>query len=365
MNFWNTVYFGNPLKDWAIAFGIVVVAFSLIKILRLPVLRRFKKWSERTTNSFDDFIVLAIEKCVIPFLYFVAIYGALHYLTLDTRINRVIEVALLFIITFYILRLLSSAVQYSIFTFLGRQENSETKQKQARGLILIFKAIIWILGIVFVMNNLGYNVTTIITGLGIGGIAVALAAQTILGDLFSYFVIFFDRPFEIGDFLKVDDKLGSVEYIGIKTTRIRAISGEQLIFSNKDLTDSRVHNFKRMERRRVVFSIGVIYQTTAEQLRKIPEIIKEIIESIEGATFDRSHFSAFGDFSLNFESVYYIAGPDFTEYMNRQQNIYMQIFEAFEKENIEFAFPTQTLFAGNAFVKGKEENGEVKTGEKG
>lgn len=365
MNFWNTVYFGNPLKDWAIAVGIMVVAFSLIKILRLPVLRRFKKWSEKTTNSFDDFVVLAIEKCVIPFLYFVAIYGALNYLTFTTRVNRVIEVALLFIITFYILRLLSSAVQYSVFTFLGQQENSETKQKQARGLILIFKALIWIVGIVFLMNNLGYNVTTIITGLGIGGIAVALAAQTILGDLFSYFVIFFDRPFEIGDFLKVDDKVGSVEYIGIKTTRIRSIGGEQLIFSNKDLTDSRVHNFKRMERRRVVFSIGVIYQTTAEQLKKIPGIIKEIIESIEGATFDRSHFSEFGDFSLNFESVYYIAGPDFTEYMNRQQNIYLQIFEAFEKENIEFAFPTQTLFAGNSFVKAKEEKSELTTKEEG
>ena len=124
-----------------------------------------------------------------------------------------------------------------------------------------------------------------------------------------------------------------------------------MIFSNKDLTDSRVHNFKRMERRRVVFSVGVTYQTTAEQLKKIPGIIKGIIETIDGATFDRSHFSAFGDFSLNFESVYYIAGPDYNEYMDRQQNIYLQIFEAFEKEGIEFAYPTQTLFAGNAFAK--------------
>ncbi|MDQ6845093.1 MAG: mechanosensitive ion channel family protein [Bacteroidota bacterium] len=359
MNFWNTVYFGNPLKDWAIAFGIVTVAFSLIKILRLPVLNRFKKWSEKTTNSFDDFIVLAIEKCLIPFLYFVAIYSALQYLTFNEPINRAVRVAMMFIVTFYILRLLSSAVQYSIFTFLGKQDNSETKQKQARGLILIFKALIWIVGIVFLMNNLGYNVTTIITGLGIGGIAVALAAQTILGDLFSYFVIFFDRPFEIGDFLKVDDKAGNVEYIGIKTTRIRAIGGEQLIFSNKDLTDSRVHNFKRMERRRIVFSIGVTYQTSTEHLKKIPEIIKQIIESVDGATFDRSHFSGFGDFSLNFESVYYVAGPEFNEYMDRQQNMYLQIFEAFEKEGIEFAYPTQTLFAGNAFAKGNEEKNNL------
>ncbi len=359
MNFWNTIYFGNPLKDWAIALGIIVVAFSLIKILKLPVLNGFKKWSAKTSNSFDDFIVLAIEKCVIPFLYFVALYAALQYLVFNEYTDHVIHVAILFIVTFYILRLLSSAVQYSIFTFLSKQENSETKQKQARGLIMIFKAVIWIIGIVFLMNNIGYNVTTLITGLGIGGIAVALAAQTILGDLFSYFVIFFDRPFEIGDFIQVDDKKGNVEYIGIKTTRLRAIGGEQLICSNKDLTDSRVRNFKRMEKRRVDFNIGVIYGTPLEQIKKIPLIIKEIIESKSNVQFERSHFSGFGDFSLNFETIYYILRPDFTEYMDSQQKINVELLEAFEKEKIQFAFPTQTLYAGNDFVKEKEETDKV------
>ena len=351
MNFWNTVYFGNPLKDWAIAMGIVVTAFSLIKILRLPVLKGFKKWSEKTSNSFDDFIVLALEKCVMPFLYFVAIYAALQYLTFNEHTNRIIHVALLFIGTFYILRLLSSAVQYSIFTFLGKREDSETKQKQARGLILIFKAIIWVVGIVFLMNNLGYNVTTLITGLGIGGIAVALAAQTILGDLFSYFVIFFDRPFEIGDFITVDDKKGNVEYIGIKTTRLRAIGGEQLICSNKDLTDSRVHNYKRMLKRRIAFNIGVVYQTPAEQIKRIPGIIRRIIENKTYVEFERSNFTGFGDFSLNFETVYHIKSGEYPEYMDEQEKILLELLEAFEKEKIEFAYPTQTLFAANAFVK--------------
>ncbi len=214
----------------------------------------------------------------------------------------------------------------------------------------------WILALVFLVNNLGYNVTTIITGLGIGGIAVALAAQAVLGDFFSYFVIFFDRPFEIGDFIIVDDKIiGAIEYIGVKTTRIRAISGEQIVCSNKDLTDSRVHNYKKMMRRRVVFSIGVIYQTTAEQMKKIPGIIKSIIESTENATFDRSHFSAFGDFSMNFETVYFIESPDYNMYMDAQQSIYLEILQAFEKEKIEFAYPTQTLFAANTFINQKDE----------
>ena len=356
MNFWDRILFGNSFKDWSIAIGIIVVSFSLIKILKGPVIKKLKKWSGETVITFDDFIVLAIEKTVIPFLYFAAIFGAFDYLTFNTRTTHIIEVAKLFVITYFILSLVTSAIQYAIFSFLEKQENSDIKKKQARSLIIILKGVVWILGFVFLINNLGYNVTTIITGLGIGGIAVALAAQAVLGDFFSYFVIFFDRPFEIGDFIIVDDKvIGAIEYIGVKTTRIRAISGEQIVCSNKDLTDSRVHNYKKMLRRRVVFSIGVIYQTTAEQMKKIPGMIKSIIEATDNATFDRSHFSAFGNFSMNFETVYYIESPDYNLYMDAQQKIYLEILQAFEKENIEFAYPTQTLFAANAFTKQAEE----------
>lgn len=356
MNFWDRIFYGNPLKDWAIAIAIIIVALSLIKTLSGPVLKKIKKWSAKTTNTFDDLVILAINKFVIPFLYFAAIFAAIQYLTFNARINNIIKIAILFVITFFILRLISAAIQYSIFAFLGKQENSETKQKQARGLIIILKAVVWILGIIFLIDNLGYNVTTIITGLGIGGIAIALAAQTILGDLFSYFVIFFDRPFEIGDFIIVGEQVGAVEYIGIKTTRIRAITGEQIVCSNKDLTDSRVHNYKRMMKRRVVFNIGVVYGTAAAQIKKIPVIIKDIIENKPDIQFDRSHFSGFGDFSLNFESVYYILNSDYNLYMDLQQKIYLELLESFEKEKIEFAFPTQTLVAANSFVKETEEN---------
>lgn len=362
MDFWNDIFLGNSIESWLITLGIVVIIFSIIKIVKGPVLKKLKTWSEKTTNTFDDFIVIAIEKSLIPFLYFAAIFGATQYLTLNTQTNNVIKVAMLFIVTFFILRLVTSSIQYSIFSFLSKQENSETKQKQARGLIIILKGVVWVLGLVFLINNLGYNVTTIVTGLGIGGIAVALAAQAVLGDFFSYFVIFFDRPFEIGDFLIIGTEVGSVEYIGIKTTRIRAISGEQIIFSNKDLTDSRVHNYKRMLRRRVVFKIGVTYQTSPQQLKKIPGIIKEAITSKENATFDRSHFSEFADFQLTFETVYYVEGPDYNKYMDIQQSIYLEIFEIFAEENIEFAYPTQTLFAANTFVEQQREktNGTTK-----
>ncbi|HEU5052328.1 MAG TPA: mechanosensitive ion channel domain-containing protein [Hanamia sp.] len=350
INFWDRLLIGNPIRDWAIAIGIIVVSFALIKIVKGPVISKLKNWSAKTQITFDDFVVIGIEKILVPFLYFAAIFAAISYLTFNVFTTHIIQVARLFIITYFILRLLTSAIQYFIFTFLDKQENSEIKKKQAGSLLIILKGIVWILGIVFLINNLGYNVTTIITGLGIGGIAVALAAQAVLGDFFSYFVIFFDRPFEIGDFIIVDDKvIGAIEYIGVKTTRVRAISGEQIVCSNKDLTDSRVHNYKKMLRRRVVFTIGVTYQTSAEKMKKIPGMIKSIIESTNNATFDRSHFSAYGDFSMKFETVYYIESPDYNLYMDAQQKIYLELLEAFEKENIEFAYPTQTLFAANSF----------------
>ena len=361
MDFLKDIFWGNSIKSWLIAFGIIVIAFAIIKIVKGPILKILRNWSQKTSSTFDDFIVIAIEKTLIPFLYFVSIFAAIQYLTLNTETNHVIRVAILFIIAFFILRILTSAIRYSIFKFLSKQENSETKQKQAHGLILVLNGIVWCMGMVFLINNLGYNVTTIITGLGIGGIAIALAAQAVLGDFFSYFVIFFDRPFEIGDSITTGTEAGSVEYIGIKTTRIRSVSGEQIIFSNKDLTDSRVRNYKRMLRRRILFKIGVTYQTTPEQLKKIPEIIKQAIKSKEKATFDRSHFSGFGDFRLEFETVYYIDVPDYYLYMDIQQSIYLEIFETFAKENIEFAYPTQTLFAANSFVEQQKEKEKVAT----
>ena len=210
--------------------------------------------------------------------------------------------------------------------------------------------LVWTQGIVFLVDYMGYNVTTIITSLGIGGIANALAEKILLGDLFSYFVIFFDRPFEIGDFIIAGDQVGAIEYIGVKTTRIRAITREKFICANKDLTDSRVHNFKKMMRRRVVFDMGVTNQNPSSQIRKIPEIISGIISSKERVDLEENPFSGFGDFSLNFESAYFVNGSEFTAYMDIQQQIYLEILEAFEKEKIEFAFPTQTLYAGNSFT---------------
>jgi small-conductance mechanosensitive channel len=203
--------------------------------------------------------------------------------------------------------------------------------------------LLWLAILLLALDNLGFNVTALIAGLGVGGVAVALAVQNILGDLFASLSILIDKPFVVGDFIVIDDYMGSVEHVGLKTTRVRSLSGEQLVFSNSDLLKSRLRNYGRMFERRVVFTLGVTYQTPREQLKQIPAILKAAVEAQERTRFDRSHFAKYGDFSLNFETVYYVLGPDYTLYMNIQQAINLYVHEQFEQAGIDFAYPTQTL----------------------
>lgn len=338
------MYLGNSVQSWVTAIVALMVAMTAIYFIKRLLIVRLKAWSARTSTGLDDFIVSVTERSVVPLMYLAAVYFSIRTLTISATADKVVHIAYLFAFTFFVLRILSAVIREAIFSFIKSKTEKQEKQKEAKGLLIIVNIVIWMLGIVFLIDNLGYDVTTIIAGLGIGGIAIALAAQTILGDLFSYFVIFFDRPFEIGDFIVVEDKPGTVEYIGIKTTRLKTLGGEQLICSNTYLTNSRVHNFKRMEERRIAFKLGVTYQTPHAKLRRIPGIVKEIIDRKSELRFDRGHFSNFGDFSLDFEFVYYVLSPDYALFMNKQQDIYLDVAEAFEREEIEFAYPTQTVF---------------------
>ncbi|MGD8306039.1 MAG: mechanosensitive ion channel, partial [Ignavibacteria bacterium] len=260
----NQIYFGNTVWAYVKALGIFLVGFILIKIFRIIILSRLKKLAERTKTAIDDFIIIGIKKSIVPILYFGVLYITLQTLKLSEDVSTAISIAAVFIITFFAIRLITSTLDFSIVTYSSREETGNQKAKQLKSISALARFIVWGIGLVFLLDNLGFDITAVVAGLGIGGIAVALAAQAILGDLFSYFVIFFDRPFELGDFIIVDDKTGTVEHIGIKTTRIRALSGEQLVISNTDLTGSRVHNYKKLQRRRVVFQLGAVYQTPSE-----------------------------------------------------------------------------------------------------
>ncbi len=343
-NWWQELIYGNSFQDWMVALGIIVVGGIILYALKKVVVGQLKKWAAKTSTTIDDVIVAGIEHSVIPVVYVFVIYSAIYYLTIPEVIMSKLKIVFWIVVMFYILRSVTAVVRHLIFGKLEEKEDSEARKKQANGLVLIINITIWIVGFVFLLDNMGYNIGTLIAGLGIGGIAIALAAQTILGDLFSYFIIYFDKPFEIGDFIIFDDKAGVVGAIGLKTTRINTLSGEQLICSNKDLTDSRVHNFGRMQKRRVVFKLGVVHQTPAEVVKEIPQLVKDIIQVDKDVRYDRGHFMNFGNTSLDFEFVFYIPGADYTVYMDKQQRIFLEILETFQKKDIKLAHPIQTVF---------------------
>lgn len=340
------MYWGNSLYTYAIAIATVVIAFLVIRVFKYFVLKRLKNWSLKTRSNWDDVIIMGIERFIVPLLYLSALYFAFTTLKVPAKVVKIGHVAYLIVFTFFILRMISAALRRMLTAFARRRGDGEFAEEQAGGLMILVNIVIWVIGIVFLIDNLGYDVTTLITGLGIGGIAIALAAQTILGDLFSYFVIFFDQPFEIGDSITIGDQTGTVEKVGIKTTRIRTLSGDQLVCSNTDLTNSRVNNFKRMENRRIAFTLGVVYDTPEDVIREIPILVKEIIEKQENVEFVRGHFFRFGPSSLDFEFVYNVQDPDYGIYMGIQQNIYIEILQVFNARKIAFAFPTQTIVLG-------------------
>ncbi len=338
------VFWGNRVLDYIACLAIFIIGILAVKIFKSIVLARLKKLTDRTTTAFDDFLVTMFKKNLVPLLYFGVFYLAVRSLTLHPTLSKTIDVLGIVLLTVFAVRFLSAILEFIIKEYWLKKIRDEKKEKSVEAILPAVRVIIWALAIVFLLDNLGFEISTVIAGLGIGGIAVALAAQAVLKDLFNYFAILFDRPFEVGDFIIVGDYLGTVEHIGIKSTRVRSLGGEQLVFSNSDLTDSRLRNYKRMEKRRVVFKLGVTYQTSRERLKEIPEIITNIIKNVNDAVFDRAHFSSYGDFSLIFEVVYYVMSGDYNKYMDIQQRINLVISEEFEKRGIEFAYPTQTLF---------------------
>ncbi len=215
-------------------------------------------------------------------------------------------------------------------------------------LAFLARTAVWSVVILLILANLGIDVTAMVAGLGIGGIAIALAAQNILGDLFASASIMLDKPFLLGDFIVVGADMGTVEHIGLKTTRVRSLSGEQLIFANSELLKCRIRNFKRMNERRIVFGIGITYETPAEQVAVIPAMFREAVESQSATRFDRAHFKRFGDSALEFEVVYYVLAADYNIFMDIQQAINLAILRRFAAERIAFAYPTQTLYLEKA-----------------
>ncbi|MFH1440468.1 MAG: mechanosensitive ion channel family protein [Candidatus Omnitrophota bacterium] len=337
-------FLGNRIIDYLIAVGIFFAAAIIVKIFECVILIHLKKLAEKTTTSLDDFIITLIKSIALPLAYLCSLYLSINYLVLSPQVKKITGIYLTAVVTLFTARFITMVISYAFEVYKRKRGQDIALERSLNGILKIIKLIVWGLAVVFFLDNLGFKISAVIAGLGIGGIAVALAAQSVLGDLFSYFSILFDRPFEIGDFIITGDYMGTVEHFGIKTTRIRSLGGEQIVFSNTDLTNSRVRNYKRMDKRRVVFKLGVTYQTRLEQLKIIPGLIEKIIKGIEDTVFDRAHFFSYGDFSLIFEVVYYVLSSDYNKYMDIHQDINFALKKEFEAREIEFAYPTQTIF---------------------
>ena len=336
-------FYGNEIRTWLISLAVTLGAMIALRLVEQVLIVRIEKLTQKTHTSIDDAVIGALRKTKLIYLLIVSVFVGSIWLSLPSDVR---SIALRITIVATIIQAgiwLSTALQIWLENY-RKDETDGANRMTMNALSLLGRIALWATVLLLILDNLGIDVTALVAGLGIGGIAIALAVQNVLGDLFASLSIVLDKPFVLGDFIVVGEMAGSVEHIGIKTTRIRSISGEQLVFSNADLLNSRVRNFGRMRERRVLFSIGVTYQTPVEKLELVPRLIRAAIESQENARFDRSHFASYGDSALNFETVYYVESSDYATHMDILQSVNLALYRSFGAEGIEFAYPTQTLF---------------------
>jgi small-conductance mechanosensitive channel len=347
MTILKTVFYSNPVWTWLLALAIVAFVWLILRVVMHRLVGRLRRHVAKTPGRFDDLIVELLAKTKFLFTVVVSFYIGSLLLVLPSAAESALRA--LFILAFLVQAGYwgDGVVAFWIRRTAKRKFDEDAATATSlTALGFVVKVVIWAIVVLLALENFGIDITALVAGLGIGGIAIALAMQHILADLFASLSIIVDKPFVIGDFIIVGDLLGTVERIGLKTTRVRSLSGEQIIFSNSDLLSSRVRNYKRMYERRIVFSFGVTYQTAPDALAGIPEMVRRIIEDQPDVRFDRCHFKSFGDFALDFEAVYYVLLSDYNVYMDRQQAINLGIMRAFEAQEIEFAYPTQTLYVG-------------------
>ncbi len=339
----NREYGGNSVYLYLLCFFLFLAGVILTKVVLKYVIKNAKVIAEKTATTIDDFVLDLAEHVGVPVGYLISFYFSLRVLSIPEKLDKVLTVIVGAFVTFVAAKFLVMFLDYILKVYLAKEDNIAL-ERSFSGIIRVIKFVVWVIAVTVFLDNIGIKISAVVAGLGIGGVAVALAAQAILGDLFSYISILFDKPFKVGDFIIIDNYMGVVDNIGIKTTRISSLSGEQLVFSNSDLTSARVRNYKLMQKRRVVFKLGVTYDTPLEKLKKISGIIKDVVESTENTQFDRAHFFEYGDFALIFEVVYYVTTGDYNKYMDAQQTINFSIKERFEELGVEFAYPTQTLY---------------------
>jgi small-conductance mechanosensitive channel len=339
----------NPLSDWLIAMGVVALICLIVALIKPIVVRRLSILARRTETRFDDALVMVIQATKLWLVLIAAVYFGSEYLDLPRKAEKWLNQTAV-IATFIQIGLWAGAV-LEAWVERSRQRAMATDISTATSLsalAFVGKLVLWTVTILLALDNIGVNVTALVASLGIGGIAVALAVQNILGDLLASLSIVIDKPFVLGDAIVVDNFTGTVEHIGLKTTRVRSSDGEQIVFSNSDLLKTRLRNYKRMNERRVQFGFGVSSKTSLDQLKRIPQIVRRIIEAQPKTRFDRAHFKELSDSAYNFEVVYWMLDPNYNLYMDTRQAINLELVKTFADEGIGLASTTQTLVLATA-----------------
>lgn len=347
-DFLSFTLYGNSVRSLFIAITIFIGGILVLKVFQVFILRKLRRVAAHTRTKWDDEIV-AIVSTLRPHVYtLISAYIALRWLRLPAEANKLINIVFLVLVTWESIQIAQRLIVFAVRGHLAKDKDEARKNASVIRTINFFvKLGLWTMALLLILQNLGIDVTSLIAGLGIGGVAIALAAQNILSDLFSSFSIYFDKPFVVDDFIQVGSHSGTVKNIGLKTTRLQALQGEELVISNKELTSSRIQNFGKMKKRRVVVTLGLEYDTPTEKLKQVPSWVKHIIDTTDGTDFDRAHFKEFSASSLDIEIVYYVTSGDYALHMDTLQNVNLAIKEKFEKECLSMAYPTQTVYVKN------------------
>ncbi len=331
----------NPLRSWVIAGSIAGGVALLLLALKVILGRRLATLAKTTETDVDDLAAELIARTRWYFIIALALRSGGVVLTLTPGIDRAIRQVAAIAVLLQLAVWGSTLIQYALRKWAGRHHGDQLGEATIKAISFGAKGLMWAIILVLALRNvLDYDITALLTGLGIGGIAIALAVQNILGDLFAALSIVLDRPFDVGDAIQVDNDVGTVEKIGLKTTRIRSVTGEQVIFSNADLLRSRVRNLRRIQERRVLQNIGIPFDTPADHVAALPAVLRRCVESQTIARFDRAHLARFTDSWLEFELVYFVKSPDYVVYMNTLQAINLEILRAFDSNGYRFALPT-------------------------
>ncbi len=332
----------NLAVDYLSSAIVFILSLIVLRTFKFIILARLKAIAKQTENDYDDVIVKVVDSFGWLFYILLSLWISLEFIVVEQVISDFVYYAVLILTGFYVIRAAGILIDFTSRKILDHRKDKVDKSV-VNLLVQLSKLSLWVIVSLAIVSNLGYDVSALLTGLGIGGIAIALALQTVLSDIFAYFSIHLDKPFKVGDFIIIGADMGTVEKIGVKTTRIRTLQGQELIVSNQELTSSRINNYKRMKERRIVFTFGVDLNTPNEKLEKIPVYVKKAIENSKFTRFDRAHFARFEDYRLLYEVVYFLDTPDFNQYMDTQQNINLELKSILEKEKIKIPYPTKIV----------------------